>query len=121
MNRMTDGTTPHVRPDVAAFLAFLNAQDGPKVEELPPAAAREVMRALGRVADVPRGAIAHVEDRVIPGPAGDIPIRIYDSRPGSGTGQVMVFYHGGGWVIGDLETHDPYFVGAEGERKTAGE
>src|SRR3546814_6158959 len=74
-----------VRPDVAAFLAFLNAQDGPKMEELPPAAAREVMRALGRVADVPRGAIAHVEDRVIPGPAGDIPIRIYDSRPGRET------------------------------------
>src|SRR3546814_5745208 len=38
----------------------------------------------------------------------DIPIRIYDSHPGRETGPVMVFYHGGGWVIGDLDTHDPY-------------
>ncbi|PAL25573.1 alpha/beta hydrolase [Sphingopyxis sp. GW247-27LB] len=105
---MTDGTTHYTRPDVAGFLAFLNAQDGPKMEELPPEAARAMMRAMGELADVPRGDIAKVEDRTIPGPAGDIPIRIYDSHPGRQAGPVMVFYHGGGWVIGDLETHDPY-------------
>jgi len=105
---MTDGTTAYVRPDVAAFLAFLNAQEGPKMEELPPAAAREMMRTMGQLADVPRGDIAKVEDRAIPGPAGDIPIRLYDSHPGRQTGPVMVFFHGGGWVIGDLDTHDPY-------------
>ena len=60
------------------------------------------------MADVPRGEIAKVEDKAIPGPAGDIPIRIYDNRPDRTAGPVMVFYHGGGWVIGDLETHDPY-------------
>ena len=37
---MTDGTTHFTRPDVAMFLAFLNAQEGPKMEELPPAEAR---------------------------------------------------------------------------------
>ena len=40
---MTDGTTHYTRPDVAMFLAFLNAQEGPKMEELPPAEAREIM------------------------------------------------------------------------------
>lgn len=105
---MTDGTTPYTRPDVAAFLAFLNAQEGPKMEELPPEGAREMFRMMGQLADVPRGEIAKVEDRTIPGPAGDIPIRIYDSHPRRETGPVMVFYHGGGWVIGDLDTHDPY-------------
>ena len=60
---MTDGTTPYVRPDVAAFLAFLNAQEGPKMEEMPPEAGREMMRVMGQMADVPRGAIAKVEDR----------------------------------------------------------
>ena len=83
---MTDGTTPYTRPDVAAFLAFLNAQEGPKMEEMPPEGGREMFRVMGQLADVPRGDIAHVEDRTIPGPAGDIAIRIYDDRPTRETG-----------------------------------
>ena len=46
------------------------------------------------------------EDRLIPGPAGDIPVRIY--RPqAEGTHPVVVFFHGGGFVIGGIGTHDP--------------
>ncbi len=46
-----------------------------------------------------------VEDRTIPGPAGEMPVRIY--RPeGEAPKPVIVYYHGGGWVIGTLETHD---------------
>ena len=63
---MTDGPTHFRRPDVAAFLAFLNAQEGPKMEEMPPEGAREMFRAMGQLADAPRGEIAHVEDRAIP-------------------------------------------------------
>ena len=49
--------------------------------------------------------VAHVENRTIPGPAGDIPVRIY--RPDAdGPLGVLVFFHGGGWVICDLDTHD---------------
>src|SRR3546814_12700053 len=94
--RMTDGTIQQARPDVAAFLAFLNAQEGPKMEEMPPAAAREMMRVMGQMADVPRGEIAKVEDRTITGPAGDIAIRLYDNRHAPEPGPVMVFSHGGG-------------------------
>src|SRR5947209_3378994 len=49
--------------------------------------------------------VAHVEDRKVPSPDGDIPVRIYTPE-GSGPFPVLVFFHGGGWVIGDLETHD---------------
>lgn len=50
-------------------------------------------------------AIEQVEDRTVPGPAGPIPVRVY--RPAGDAPQpVVVFFHGGGWVIGSLHTHD---------------
>jgi len=49
--------------------------------------------------------LASVTDRTIPGPAGDIPIRVY--RPSDDPGlPVVVFFHGGGWVFCSLESHD---------------
>jgi len=49
--------------------------------------------------------VHHVEDRVVPGPAGDLPVRIY--RPSDEPGlPLLVWFHGGGWVIGDLGTVD---------------
>ncbi len=47
--------------------------------------------------------VAKVEDRKIPGPAGEIPIRIYTPE-GTGPFPVLVFFHGGGWVIMDLDS-----------------
>ena len=50
-------------------------------------------------------AVDRVEDRTIPGPAGAVPVRVY--RPeGAAPKPIVVYYHGGGWVIGSLETHD---------------
>lgn len=49
--------------------------------------------------------VAKVEEMAIPGPAGEIPIRVYWPA-GSGPWPVVVYYHGGGWVIGDLDTND---------------
>lgn len=49
--------------------------------------------------------IASAEDRSIPGPAGAIPIRIYTPE-GQGPHPIVVYFHGGGWVIGSIETHD---------------
>ena len=49
--------------------------------------------------------VASVEDLTLPGPAGDVPARVY--RPGAdGACPTVVFFHGGGYVIGDLDTHD---------------
>jgi len=49
--------------------------------------------------------VARTVDRAIPGPAGDIPVRIHWPA-GTGPFPALVFFHGGGWVIGDLDTHD---------------
>ena len=50
-------------------------------------------------------AVARVENRTVPGPRGEIPVRIYTPE-GRAPFPVLVYFHGGGWVIGNLETHD---------------
>ncbi len=98
---------PSDRPDVNAFLAFLNNVPGPKMHELPPEAARMTMVAMRAVAEVDTGPLAVVRDLSIPGPAGTIAARLYDARETREPGPVMMFYHGGGFVIGNLDTHEP--------------
>jgi acetyl esterase len=98
----------YVRDDVAAFLAFVNAQPGPKMHEVDASLAREMMRAMRPVAEADTGELAVIRDLAIPGPAGSIAARLYDARAERTTGPLMVFYHGGGFVIGDLDTHEPY-------------
>lgn len=99
---------PFVRPDTAAFLQFLNSQTGPKMHEIPVADARGMMQAMRHVADAEVGELAVMRDLSIPCPAGDIPARLYDARADRTPGLVMVFYHGGGFVIGDIDSHEPY-------------
>jgi len=69
--------------------------------------ARAKMRALLEANPIPAPAIYRVEDRHIPGVAGDITARIYTPE-GSPQMGVLVFFHGGGFVVCTLETHDPY-------------
>jgi acetyl esterase/lipase len=71
-----------------------------------------VAAARQRFRDLPRRPLhpeLRVEDRAIPGPAGPVGIRIYwpstDPQDGAGT-PVVLFFHGGGWVVGDLDTCD---------------
>lgn len=101
-------TTPYVRPDTRAFLDFLNAQEGPKMQDLPASVGRDMMRAMRHVGDAEPTPLAVIRNLTCPGPAGDIPLRLYDSRESRQPGPVMVFFHGGGFVIGDLETHEPF-------------
>src|SRR5439155_21969416 len=49
--------------------------------------------------------LLRVEDRAIPGPGAEIPLRIY-TPPGAGPLPVLVWFHGGGWVTGDLDVSD---------------
>lgn len=103
---MTD--QPFVRDDVRAFLAFLNAQEGPKMHELDAPSARAMMLAMRHVADADPTPLAVVKDLSCPGPGGAIKLRLYDARAIRDPGPVLVFYHGGGFVIGDIDTHEPF-------------
>ncbi len=49
--------------------------------------------------------LASVEDRTIPGPGGEIPLRIYTPE-GDGPFPLLLYFHGGGWVVGSINTHD---------------
>ena len=90
-------------PVTEAVLAELAKAEAPPIAELPPAGAREMYRQLQPPA--PELEVGAVEDRRVPGPAGEIPVRVY--RPvGDGPFPLHVHFHGGGWVIGDLDTHD---------------
>jgi acetyl esterase len=108
MENMMNKNTPLVRPDVAMFLQFLNAVPGAKFWEVPAGEARAMTAAMRDLADAPVGDLAVIRDLVIPGPAGIIPARLYDCRENREAGPVMVFYHGGGFVIGSLYTYEPY-------------
>lgn len=98
-------TDPYVRPDVAGFLAFLNNIPGPKMHQLEAPAARATYAAMKDIADPPVGELATITDLKVPGPAGDIPARLFDTAATRAAGPLVLFFHGGGFVIGDLDTH----------------
>jgi acetyl esterase len=90
-------------PQVKAVIAKMSA-----VGVLHPKTLEEARRAYLFYAQFagPGERVFQVENRQIPGPAGNIPIRLYASRAGGGL-PVLVFFHGGGFVTGNLDTHDP--------------
>lgn len=102
----------YVRPDVASFLHFLNASPAPKTHEVSPPVARMMMRAMGDLAEAPTQELAVNRKIEIPGPAsnsgGVIPAQVFDVRETRGPGPIMIFYHGGGFVIGDLYVYESY-------------
>lgn len=104
---MTERTAAAMDPQVIALLEKLSALNLPAVAGLSPEAAREQMEASVRARQALPTTVGAIESLTIPGPGGDIPCRLY--RPegaGSDPLPVVVFYHGGGHVIGSLDTHD---------------
>lgn len=99
--------TVFIRPDVKAFVDFLNSATTPKLHEMPIEQGREMMRSQRALADAEPMPLAVVRDVSIPGPAGTIPARLYDPRENREPGPAIVYFHGGGFVVGDLDSHDP--------------
>jgi acetyl esterase len=91
-------------PQARSLLDQLEALGAPPLSQQTPEEARAGFAVLAAVAGPPEEPVP-TEDRSVPGPAGDIPVRIY--RPESVQPlPVVVYFHGGGWVIGDIASHD---------------
>ncbi|WP_276255875.1 alpha/beta hydrolase [Halomontanus rarus] len=102
---MSDDPTPH--PDVRELLDELEAGPVPPLGTLSVEGARALHRDLFAAPDEPEP-VGEVRDLAIPGPAGDVPIRVY-APDGEGPFPVLVYVHGGGWVLGDIPTTDPAY------------
>jgi acetyl esterase/lipase len=88
------------------LLDMVAASGEPKLWDLTPPQARKKVVELTRMVEC-KEAIGKIEDRTLPGPAGPLPFRVYtplaaDDKPSGG----VIFFHGGAWVLGDLDTHD---------------
>lgn len=94
-----------VHPQIEVALQKLKEANLPAIEDMTPAQARDFIRAMSAARAGEPEPVGKVEDRVIPGPAGDIPVRIYQPEGGAAIGGLL-YFHGGGHVIGDLDTHD---------------
>lgn len=92
-----------LHPQIEAMLA--NAPEWPGVRSVPVPQLREMVRQSSLAVPQPDVKLARIEDRTIPGPAGEIPVRIYTPE-GTGPFPVITYFHGGGWVVGDLDTQD---------------
>jgi acetyl esterase len=92
-----------VHPEAQQLLAALEAAGLPPFEHMTVPQAREATKGFIDLQGEPEEIAT--EDRTIPGPAGEIPIRVY-TPAGEGPKPVIVYFHGGGWVIGELDTVD---------------
>jgi len=97
-----------LHPQTRALLDLIEQRGVPPTHTLSPGDAREFYRERRFATQPPAEAVGKVQDLLAAGPHGPIPLRLY--RPlGSSDAAIMpvlVYYHGGGFVIGDLDTHD---------------
>jgi acetyl esterase len=90
---------------LAALLAVSRRLGVDRIAGRPPAEARAHAARAGALLDCDPRPMAQVIDTHAPGPAGAIPVRVY--RPRAATGAMIVYFHGGGGVIGSIAAYDP--------------
>ena len=96
-------------PDAAAVFKAFQQAGRPPYESISPAEARELYLKGSLVTSPEPPELASVKEIAIPGPGGAIPARLYTPktpRLSDGMAPCLVFFHGGGWVIGNLDSHD---------------
>lgn len=98
-------TEPFVRPDVRAFLDMMTANPRPAFTAEFLASIRGMVMTPEMSADKPVGDLGKIRDLVMPGPGGDIALRLFDPRADRKAGPVVVFYHGGGYAAGSIDSH----------------
>lgn len=86
-------------PEYRAYIEKLRAENGPALDQLTVADARKLMREM-QPAGLPQGAVAATLHRV-----DDFGVRIVKPVNLEGPLPIVVYYHGGGWVLGDFDTH----------------
>ena len=99
-----------VRPDVAAFLQALRESEVPSFEGLTIEEARGGLSAICDTVDDGETPLAVKRDFQAEVPGQGVPVRLYDRRVGRQAGPLIVFYHGGGFVGGNLDSHDAFCV-----------
>jgi acetyl esterase len=93
-------------PEIRALLDQMAARGRPPLHRQAVAQARVFYVEDSPALIGPAAAVASVAGRVVPGPAGDLPVRVYTPE-GEPPFPIVVWFHGGGWVVGTLDTYDP--------------
>jgi acetyl esterase len=96
---------PSLHPQIEQVLKVMAEAKLRPIEEMTPAEAREQMEATARARKAEPLPVGRIEERLIPGPAGEIRMRLYWPEALAPV-PAIVYYHGGGHVIGSLDTHD---------------
>ena len=96
---------PELHPQIQRVLQVMAEANLKPIEALTPAEARAQMEATAQARKAEPLPVARVEERSVPGPAGDIRLRLYWPNAAAPL-PAIVYYHGGGHVIGSLDTHD---------------
>ncbi|WP_159992237.1 alpha/beta hydrolase [Roseomonas sp. 18066] len=99
-------TPPGISPDLKRLLAAIRLGGAPSFEALTPEAAREAHAARGRVMQHPGVDLPEIRELAIELPDRRIPLRLYRGAIADAPQPCLLFLHGGGWVLGSLETHD---------------
>lgn len=103
---VNDGVIRRLQPDVQMLLETLASLNLPLMNEMSPADARAFSRELAATRP-PGPAVGEIVDGLLPGAAGDLAYRLY--RPATpGPHPVVVYFHGGGWVLGAHDSDDPF-------------
>ena len=95
-----------MKPQLVQLLEAMKAQNLKPMHELSPIDARKQMADSAKARSTTLIEVGNIENRSIPGPTGSIPLRIYRPNVTDEPVGAMVYFHGGGHVIGDLDSHD---------------
>lgn len=94
-------------PPTRALLEWVDAAAPPPLHGMAPEDARRAFDERRARVDLDPVPLARIEDLAFDGPGGPVPVRLYGPRPAGGAPlPLLVYFHGGGFVIGNLESHD---------------